>query len=48
MTTSVTEGDDTHLPDPSIEVNISHITLWSLGTRRSHLPHSCDQEAYDD
>ena len=28
MTTSVTEGDETHLPDPSIEVNISHITLW--------------------
>jgi hypothetical protein len=48
MAASVTEGDETHLPDPSIEENISRITLWSLGTRRSHLPHPCDQEACDD
>ena len=48
MTTPVTEGDETHLPDSSVEANISRITLWSLGTRQSPLPYSCDQEAYDD
>ena len=48
MTTSVTEGNDTHLPGPSLDVNFVRITLWLLGTRRSLLPHSGDQEADDD
>ena len=31
MTTPVTEGDETHLPDLSIEENISRITLHRPG-----------------
>jgi hypothetical protein len=48
MTTSFTKGDDTHLPGPSLDVNFVRINLWLLGTRRSRLPHPCDQEADDD
>ena len=48
MTTPVTEGDETHLPDPSVEENLSCITLWLLGTSQSPLPNSCVQEACDD
>lgn len=31
MTTYVTAGDETHLPDLSIEENISRITLYRPG-----------------
>ena len=48
MTTYVTEGDGSHLPNSSIEGKISRINLWLLGARRSLLPHPCDQEAEDD